>query len=115
MHKDTFRDMVKDDEVFKYLDAVQNDGDKPLPLINKIYNKKLILQDYTLDSSHLAGLRDSINNQTTTILEEVMLDNCGIDDAELSLLLKGLMNMQHFRTFVYKNNSLMERGLDTLK
>ena len=62
MHKDTFRDMVKDDEIFQYLNAVQNGGETPLPLINKIFKKKLILQDYTLDSSHITGLTDSIKN-----------------------------------------------------
>ena len=115
MHKDTFRDMVRDDEVFQYLDTVQKHGDKPLPLINKIFNKKLILQDYTLDTSHLAGLTDSLKNNVNTILEEVMLDNCGVDDEELSLLLKGLLNMEHVKTFVYKSNTLMELGLSALK
>ena len=43
------------------------------------------------------------------------LDNCGVDDHELSLLLEGLTFMQGFKKFVYKNNVFLNESLDAIK
>ena len=63
MHRDTFKDMLKDDQMYQYLQAVHDFGEIPLPLVNKIYKNKLVLQDYTLDSGHLLGLTNSLKQE----------------------------------------------------
>ena len=37
-----------------------------------------------------------------------MLENCGIDDQELRILLKGFERLNNFTTFVYKNSVFMD-------
>lgn len=86
-----------------------------LPLVNKVINKKLILQDYTLDSGHMLGLAKSISQTKKPEIEAILFDNCGIDDKELAILLEGLTVAEHFEKFVYKNNVFMHRGVQALK
>ena len=59
----------------------------PLPLINKVIDEKLILRGYTLDSGHLTGLSESIKHTSRPVIKALLLDNCGIDDTELGILL----------------------------
>jgi hypothetical protein len=78
-----------------------------LPLLSKVIDKKLVLKDYTLDSGHLRGLAEAIAKAAIP-LDSVFFDNCGIDDEELAILLQGFMVLDHFETFVYKNNIFKE-------
>jgi hypothetical protein len=48
-------------------------------------------------------------------IDEILLENCGIDDYELSLLLEGLLVMDNFETFVYKSNVFLDDGLRAIK
>ena len=43
------------------------------------------------------------------------MDNCGVDDYELSLLLEGLNRMKGFERLVYKNNVFLEDSLEAIK
>ncbi len=65
------------------------------------------MKDYTLDSGHLRGLAVAIE-QAEIPIDSVFFDNCGIDDEELAILLQGLMVVDQFETFVYKNNVFRE-------
>lgn len=89
--------------------------DSALPLINKVINKRLILVDYTLDSGHLHGLTHAIFKTLNPVIEEILFDNCGIDDGELAILLTGLMELDLFEIFAYKNNHFMSGGLKAMK
>ena len=62
-------------------------------MINKVIEGKLILTDYTLDSGHFRSLATSIHQTRKPRIDTVYLDNCGVDDEELSLLLAGLGEM----------------------
>ena len=44
-----------------------------------------------------------------------MLDNCGIDDYELSLLLDGFERLKSLKVFVYKDNQFLDQGLQAIK
>lgn len=55
-------------------------GEVSLPIIEKITDRKLLLQNYTIDKGHLSGLIKAINCSETLPLEKVMFENCGIDD-----------------------------------
>jgi hypothetical protein len=39
------------------------------------------------------------------------LENCGVDDAELAELFKGLVNQNNFKVFSYKHNCFYEKSL----
>ena len=42
------------------------------------------------------------------------MDNCGVDDGELSLLLDGLFKMHSFKRLIYKNNVFLEQSLQAI-
>lgn len=86
-----------------------------LPLINKVIQNKLILQDYTLDQGHCTALARAIKQTGKPEIHSVLLDNCGIDDEEIGLMLDGLSVLNCFQTFVYKNNVFLDGGLEALK
>ena len=72
---------------------------------------KLVLQGYTLDSGHCSALARAIKETQEPKIGAVYLDNCGVDDHELSLLLEGLTEMAEFKKFVYKSNAFAEESL----
>ena len=73
-----------------------------MPLVNKDFSNKLVLQGYTLDSGHFFGLTEALKNGKKSNIEQVLLENCGIDDNELSILLTGFMALKRFESFIYK-------------
>lgn len=73
-----------------------------------------MLKDYTLDSGHLNGLAEAIK-KVTLKLDTVYLDNCGIDDEELAILLSGFLSSEKLSIFAYKNNVFKELGLAEIK
>ena len=48
-------------------------------------------------------------------LQELRLDNCGVDDGELASILVGLQSQKNFRVLYYKHNSFGEESLEALK
>ena len=86
-----------------------------LPLVNKVVDGKLVLSGYTLDSGHCEALATSIRDTQKPAIDSVYLDNCGVDDYELSLLLKGLEQMPGFQKLVYKNNVFMDNSLSAIQ
>ena len=78
-----------------YLKQVAGSREIALPLINKVIEGKLVLTGYTLDSGHFTSLASSVS-ETSQKIDSVYLDNCGVDDEELSLLLNGLAKKHGF-------------------
>ena len=74
-----------------------------LPIINKVQDGVLALQDYTLSIGQCRGLA-RVLAKTKLRLETVFLDNCGVDDAEAANLLRGFCATDDFRKFYYKDN-----------
>ena len=83
--------------------------------MNKVVDGKLVLSGYTLDSGHCEALATSIRDTQKPAIDSVYLDNCGVDDYELSLLLKGLEQMPGFQKLVYKNNVFMDNSLSAIQ
>ena len=94
-----------------YLEQIQQTNELSLPLINKIIDGKLVLSGYTLDKGHFKSLAASLIETHQIQIDSVYLDNCGVDDFELSLLMPGLSRMKGFRRFVYKNNVFLDQSL----
>lgn len=64
--------------------------------MNKVIDKKLVLTGYTLDTAHFLSMIAAIKETKKPVIESVYLDNCGVDDTELSLFLQGLTEMEGF-------------------
>ena len=76
--------------MLEYLLKIKDAREVALPLVNKVVEGKLVLTGYTLDSGHFRSLAESIRKTRSPQIDSVYLDNCGVDDQELSLLLNGL-------------------------
>ena len=85
-----------------------------LPVVNKIVDNTLSLSDYTLSIGQCRGLA-SVIQKTKLPLETLYLENCGVDDDELNVLLNGLVQTNEFSRFIYKNNEFSYRSLVALK
>ena len=86
-----------------------------LPLVIKVKFDCLILQDYTLSENQCQGLANAISEVGQPKIKILYLDNCGVDDGECAILLEGLLKMDCFHTFVYKNNVFAEESLEALQ
>ena len=80
--------------MYIYQKKVQEEKDVMLPLVNKVKDKTLVLQDYTLNSSHCIALAEAWIKTGKPEVEVVYLDNCGVDDEEFSYLLNGFMKVE---------------------
>ena len=107
-------DLLNQEPMLVYHKQMREWQEVALPLVNKVIDGKLVLQGYTLDSGHVESLATSIRDTQKPAIESVYLDNCGIDDYELSLLFLGLQKMQGFKRFVYKNNVFLDDSLEQI-
>ena len=98
-----------------YHSKIKETQEIALPLPGKVIDGKLILTGYTLDSGHCEALAETIKKSQMPKIEALYLDNCGVDDHELSLLLEGLTFMEGFKKFVYKNNVFLNESLEAIK
>lgn len=114
-HTERLQHKLRHDPMLVYHTVLSNSREVTLPLVSKVKKGKLILQNYTLDSGHMLGLACAIKQTKQPVIESILFDNCGIDDNELSILLEGCLEMQSLNHFVYKNNILMNQGLQALK
>ena len=90
MAGEVFCEILNQEPMLVYHKEMKGWQEVALPLVNKVIDGKLVLQDYTLDSGHCEALATSIRDTQKPQIDSVYLDNCGIDDYELSLLLLGL-------------------------
>ena len=86
-----------------------------LPLISKIKNRKLMLQDYTLNSGHCLALAEVWTKLGRPELDIAYLDNCGVDDEEFSSLLKGFHALDDLKLLFYKENVFNELAVSAMK
>ena len=82
-----------------------------LPIVTKHSDKKLVLKDYTLDSGHFIGLSEAISQTNQPEISQMLFDNCGIDDYELSILFEGLMKLERLEIFAYMRNEFKSKSL----
>ena len=60
MSIETVRSAFENDPMMVYYTKMNNTNELAFPLLNKVVNGKLILQDYTLDSGHCKALASSL-------------------------------------------------------
>ena len=73
-----------------YFLQCQDDLDLALPILDKIFKKTLVLQEYTLSKGHCRGLARACQFFDHRVINRVLFNNCGIDDGEFSHILEGL-------------------------
>ena len=108
-------EVFEKDPILVYQKVFQDAAEIMLPLVIKVKFDCLILQDYTLSENQCQGLANAISEVGLPKIKILYLDNCGVDDGECAILLEGLLKMDCFHTFVYKNNVFAEESLEALQ
>ena len=84
-----------------------------MPILAKIKNRTLTLKDYKINM----GLSQALGSSLIlyhNILERVILDNNGMNDAMLAAFLNGLLDQLNFKSITYKRNSLDNKAIEAL-
>ena len=85
-----------------------------MPILDKITNKTLVLQNYALSQGHCRGLAKSFQYLDVTRVNRVLFNNCGISGREFAELLRGLQKLRDVKSITYKQNQFSHESLAEL-
>lgn len=102
------------DPQFQYIKQCAGDLNLVLPILNKIRGKTLCLQSYTLSQGHANALAAACPFFDDSLINRVLFENCGIDDNEFAAILRGLEQLNDFKSIVYKQNCFSELSLEAI-
>ena len=97
----------------KYLQMCKNEKVLPLPIINKIFEGVLTLDDYKLNyglCKALGNVLDDLGDQ----IYKIDLHNNGISDLDFAEILRGAIKNPHIRSLSIRNNEFREESLKEL-
>lgn len=97
-------DDVKSDPHIQYYLQCKHELNVVLPILDKIVNQTLCLQNYTLSPGHCKGLAKACGLFLKNEVTRVLFNNCGIDGKEFASILEGLTQLSNFRSIIYKKN-----------
>jgi len=95
----------------KYLQMCKNEKVVPLPIINKIFESVLYLDDYKLNF----GLCKALGNVLDDIGDSIYkldLRNNGITDSDFSEVIKGALQNPHIKSICLRNNEFKDESLE---
>lgn len=76
--------------------------DRTLPILDKIYNKTLCLQNYLLNDGHCQGLAKACEFLDPKLVNRMLFNNCGMTGDHLAQVLDGVSKMNDFKALIYK-------------
>ena len=82
--------------------------------MDKVVNKTLALQNYTLSKGHCEGLAKSLGLLDDSIVNRILLTNNGIDGKEFAMVLSGLEHLHDFKSIIYKQNGFTTESMNSL-
>lgn len=97
----------------KYLQMCKNEKVLPLPIINKISEGVLRLDDYKLNFGLCKALGDVLDDLGETITT-IDLRNNGIDDSDFAVIIEGALLNPHIKSLSLRNNEFKEESLRAL-
>jgi len=83
-----------DDPKFKYFMKIKEQMSLALPLLAKVVNKQLSLHNYKMGTAHCVAFAETCRFNYN-FMSRLVLNNNGLSDSDLAMLLEGL---QHMRT-----------------
>ena len=85
----------------------------PLPIVNKIYEGVLQLDDYKLNYGLCKALGNVLEDLGTSIYK-IALRNNGIIDADYAEVIRGALKNPNIRSLAIRNNEFKEESLNEL-
>ena len=89
------------DPRIKYMKRCLDTLELSLPILDKIFFKTLVLQDYHLSDGNCRGLADACEFLDHRIVNRMLFNNCGLTGDSLSIILDGIAKMKDFKALVY--------------
>lgn len=108
------QEVSNDPHIQYYLDC-KKDLSIALPILEKIVNNILCLQNYTLLDGHCKSLARAFGLLNHSQLKGILLANCGIDGKQFGGLLEGLHGISDFKCITYKQNMFSLESLQALE
>ena len=90
-----------------------NDVELELPLMERVFNGNLSLQDYKLTSKHCKSLAECVHFLKDP-LKRLQLENVGITDKDFAVILTSLQEVKDFKAIVYAKNTFDKYSLEAL-
>jgi hypothetical protein len=97
----------------KYLQMCKNEKVLPLPIISKISEGVLSLDDYKLNFGLCKALSNILDDLEDSIFK-IDLRNNGINDSDFAEIIRGAIKNPHIRSLSLRNNELREESLKEL-
>ena len=88
--------------------------DLMLPIVNKIENNSLTLQDYSLQPGQINGLAQAMIQTGKPLLKHVFFDNNQITDEMCANMMDALGQRKECHDFIYKRNTFRQQALEAL-
>ena len=79
-----------DDPRILYMKRCLESVELNLPILDKIYRKTIVLQDYHLSEGNCQGLADACEHLDTQIVNRMLFNNCGLTGDTLAVILEGI-------------------------
>lgn len=73
-----------------------------MPLLSRISNKTLSLREYKISTAQCKALAAALSNIDD--LNRLCLENCGLLDTDLSIVLEAFAQRKNLKSLVYKKN-----------
>lgn len=94
------------DPKIQYMKQCTANLDKILPIFDKVCNKTMILQDYTLSDGHVQGIADACESLDPTKINRMLFNNCGLTGDNFAIILEGIAKMTDFKALTYKQGGI---------
>jgi hypothetical protein len=91
----------------------KNEKVVPLPIINKIYEGVLSLDDYKLNFGICKALGNVLDDLGDSIYK-IYLRNNGITDSDFAEILKGALTNPHIKSLAIRNNEIKQESIEKL-
>ena len=95
----------------KYLQMCKNEKVVPLPIINKIFEGVLYLDDYKLNFGLCKALGNVLDDLGDSIYK-LDLRNNGITDSDFAEVIKGALQNPHIKSICLRNNEFKDESLE---
>jgi hypothetical protein len=93
----------------KYLQMCKNEKVVPLPIVNKIFEGVLYLDDYKLNFGLCKALGNVLDDLGDSIYK-LDLRNNGITDSDFAEVIKGALQNPHIKSICFRNNEFKEES-----
>jgi hypothetical protein len=99
--------------MFQYFMKCKENKIPTLPILFKILNKRLKLDQYVLNKESTAAL-SQILTEFPDILEKINFSKNGIKDSQMAQLIEAFSKLDRFSSFVIKHNDFLNGSMEKL-